>query len=292
LASQQHHEAVLRELFLIRSEAATVDPGLADTSLSTLDLPAAGSALAALSGAINRGVGAAIAAGAPVVGLPPGHPSPLPAVPATVDALVPVLASENATFAALQDALDVGVRLGAADRMLIRPALPETVALRDWACEQVLAQANGVPATRWSGVGHPRFVDSDAGTAPAPAWDNALVRKSLRPVVAADDNNRMVAVSDSAAQMLGWTAAELAGRRVVTIVPERLREAHVAGFTRHLTTGEAHVLGVPVDLPVLRRDGSEITCRFVIERAAASAGRAVYVAWLTPLGPSEPPPDD
>ena len=94
----------------------------------------------------------------------------------------------------------------------------------------------------------------------------------------------LVAVSGPAADLLPWTVEELTGRRVVSVVPERLREAHVAGFARHLTTGEAHVLGIDITLPVLRRDGDELLCSFFIERAPAGPGRAVYVAWLTPLG--------
>lgn len=278
LAAQQHQEAVLRELFLVAADSAEDTVGL--------DLTAAGRAIGALSFAVERGIAEAIAEGAPLVGLPEGHPSPLAAVPRAVSAVVSVPTEHHGDFSALQDALDAGVRLGAADKLLIRPALPETVALRDWACEQVLAQANGVPPTPWGGAEHPRFVDpaSARDTAPAPMWDDSTVRQSARAVLAADDNNRLISVSDAAAEMLGWTVEELTGRRVVTVVPERLREAHVAGFTRHLTTGEAHVLGVEIELPVLRRDGTEIVCRFLIERAAAGAGRAVYVAWLTPIG--------
>jgi small neutral amino acid transporter SnatA (MarC family) len=73
----------------------------------------------------------------------------------------------------------------------------------------------------------------------------------------------------------------LVGRRVVTLIPLRLREAHVAGFTRHLTTGESHVLGVPLILPVLRADGTEIMCHFLIERAPQLSKRSVYVAWIS-----------
>lgn len=277
-AGQQHWEAVLRELYLY-SQSPEAD------ETSPLDLVAAGRALVAISSGVQRAVAAAIAAGEPVSGLPHGHPSPSPTVPERVDAELSVSADQHSGFGLLQDALDVGARLGADSRLLVRPALPEVIALRDWACEQILAQIHGVPPTPWAGTDHARFVDPEVvrHTAPVPAWDESVVTSSLRSVVAADDNNRLVAVSQPAAAMLGWDADELTGRRVVTIVPPRLREAHVAGFMRHLTTGESHVLGVQLQLPVLRADGSEIACRFLIERAAAEAGRAVYVAWIDPV---------
>jgi PAS domain S-box-containing protein len=45
-----------------------------------------------------------------------------------------------------------------------------------------------------------------------------------------------VAVTASLAESLGWAVEDLIGRRVVVLVPPELREAHIAGFTRHLTT--------------------------------------------------------
>jgi PAS domain S-box-containing protein len=274
-AGQQHWEALLREMYLYSQSHPE----------SLVDLTAANRALVSISSAVGRAVAAAVAAGAPLRTLPPGHPSPLPPAPESVDVQLSVTPEEHGGFGALQDALDAGIELGNAGDLLIRPALPEVIALRDWACEQVLAQVHGVPPTPWTGTDHPRFVDPHVvrDTAPLPAWDNEVVAASPRSVVAADDNNRLVAVSRSAAEMLGWDADDLTGRRVVTIVPSALREAHVAGFTRHLTTGETHALGVPLQLPVLRADGTELLCSFLIERAAAEPGRAVYVAWIDPV---------
>ncbi|GAC1609962.1 MAG: hypothetical protein NVS3B26_14130 [Mycobacteriales bacterium] len=273
-AGQQHWEAVLRELYLYAQSGGV-----------TTDLTAAGRALVAMSSAVERAVAGAVAAGIPLPSLPQGHPSPMPSAPESVDVDLTVTADEQPGYGALQDALDAGIELARSGLLLIRPALPEVIALRDWACEQVLAQVHDVPPTPWAGTDHPRFVDPAIvrDTAPVPAWDNDVVTSSLRSVVAADDNNRLVAVSRSAAAMLGWDVEDLTGRRVVTIVPPSLREAHVAGFTRHLTTGETHVLGVQLELPVLRADGTELLCGFLIERAAAEAGRAVYVAWIDPV---------
>jgi PAS domain S-box-containing protein len=101
--------------------------------------------------------------------------------------------------------------------------------------------------------------------------------------VAADDANRIIAISDPLARLLGWEAEQIVGRRVVALIPPELREAHVAAFSRHLTTGEAHVLGVPLELPVLRKDGTQVLCSFLVERAEVGTSRPVYVAWIEPL---------
>jgi PAS domain S-box-containing protein len=228
-------------------------------------------------------VSAALAAGAQPVTLPAGHPSPPPAVPASLDVSVAVPVDQRSAFAALQDVLDAADRLAAEDLLLVRPALPEIVALRDWCCEQVVAQLSGVPGTPWPGTAQERFAGDRRLVRARPVWDDALLLSTSRAVVAADDFNRIIGISEAAADLLGWTADELVGRRVVAIIPPELREAHVAGFTRHLTTGVAHALGVELDLPVLRRDGTTVLCRFLVESAPASAGRAVYLAYLRVL---------
>jgi hypothetical protein len=71
----------------------------------------------------------------------------------------------------------------------------------------------------------------------------------------------------------------------VALIPPHLREAHVAGFTRHLTTGEAHVLGLPLVLPVLRHDGTEVSCTFLIDQLQPVPGRFLYVASIDPVAP-------
>ena len=158
--------------------------------------------------------------------------------------------------------------------------------MRDWACEQVIAQLSGSPPAPWPGAAQMRF-ETEVRSPGVVEWDSSSVADSERGVIAADDANRIIAVSRPLARLLGWQPEDLVGRRVVTVVPPALREAHVAGFSRHLTTGEAHVLGVPLDPPVLRKDGSEVRCRFLIERAPADPGRSVYMAWLDALEPHD-----
>lgn len=277
LAARQHHDAVLREFALHLAEHGP-PPGM------TIDLARADEARVVISAAFDRQLATDVAAGRATRLLPEWHPSPLPDLPPIIDVEPLVMSGQAGAFAALQDALDEAERLAASDALLVRPALPEVTALRDWACEQVIAQLHGSPPAAWVGAADDRFttvVPSERVAASVP-WDDGVVRRSDRGVVAADDANRIVAISQPLAAALGWRSDSLVGRRVVTLIPKHLRETHVAGFTRHLTTGEAHVLGVPLKLPVLRADGSTVTCRFLIERAIV-ADRSVYLAWVDVL---------
>jgi PAS domain S-box-containing protein len=280
LAAREHHQALLRELVLYLAEHADALP-------VTPDLVAADAARNLVWGALVEEMDRARAAGRTRRPLPDGHPSPLPDVPGAVDLQLHVPMELGPAFGAMQDALDTCERLAEADLLLVRPGLPEIIAVRDWACEQVVAQLAGVPAAPWAGSDQSHFTEQvhDRDEPDAPLWDASLVTASDRGVVAADDANRIIAISESLASTVGWDRADIVGRRVVALIPPSMREAHVAGFSRHLTTGEAHLLGVPLTLPVLRKDGSELTCTFLIERAPSSGGRPVYLAWIEPVAP-------
>ena len=274
LSAREHHDAMIRELgyYLASNPGPDLDIAAADKARSTIS--------ATLASVLEQ----ATAAGATRPVLPEGVPGRLPWVPEHLDLSLTVPADGSWMFAAMQDVLDFAEILAVDGQMLLRPGLPEIVAVRDWACEQVIAQLAGIPPTPWPGTAQQRFeTEVRASTATGGQWDPAAVTGAAGPAVAADDANRIVAVSQPLAELLGWQRDDLVGRRVVTIVPPRLREAHVAGFSRHLSTGEAHLLGIPLDLPVLTADGAEIVCRVVIELASADAGRAVYVARMEPI---------
>jgi PAS domain S-box-containing protein len=108
--------------------------------------------------------------------------------------------------------------------------------------------------------------------------ERLAVAASANAVIAADDTNHIIAVSRPAAALLGWSVAELIGQRIVAIMPEQMRDAHIAGFTQYLLTKRATILGTPIEVPALRRDGSQVTVTLVIRIHAVSGGRTVFVA--------------
>lgn len=284
LAALEHHDALVRELALHAIEhpelalpherlaqADNARASILEQVLAELDRvtgPAPGSSSAAGSGQLRR----------------------LPAQPLPLDVEITVSTEGAAAFGVLQDVLDGAERLAAAGRLLARPGLPEIVALRDWACEQVIAQHQGVPPSPWPGTEHERFTTEvlDRSGPAGGDWDASTVVEATYGAVAADDANRILAVSRPLAEWLGWRVEDLVGRRIVALVPPELREAHVAGFTRHLATGETHVVGVPLRLPVLRRDGTRIHCHVLIEQATA-AGRGIYLARIDPADQAAAP---
>ncbi|HEY3546173.1 MAG TPA: PAS domain S-box protein, partial [Propionicimonas sp.] len=275
LAARQHHDAMLRELalYVARRPVPGVDTAGADTARACLS-----------AGVASLGDAQHLAQD--TVG-PQGSGLPGRWLPEPVDVELTVPPDVGSAFRAMQDTLDAGEHLARTGQLLVRPGLPEIVAVRRWMCTQVVSQLDGAAPEPWPGPEEGTATADPAAAEPlawsVPERDVTLVRESPRPAVAADDNNRIVAVSPSLAELTGWSVEDLVGRRIVDLIPPRFREAHVAGFTRHLSTGEAHVLGVPLTLPVLRADGSEVMCSMLIELSHADTGRPLYVAWLQPV---------
>jgi PAS domain S-box-containing protein len=204
-------------------------------------------------------------------------------VPQALDLVVPVASEQARSFAELQDVLDQGERLAATGQLLVRSGLPEIIAVRDRAAEQVIAQIAGAPPAAWPGTDDERFTADVDRRAALIGWDRAKVTDADVGLIAVTEDNRICAISAPLTAVVGWSADELVGRRVVAIAPPRFREAHVAGFSRHLSTGDARALGVRLRLPVLTRAGEEVECEFLIESEPAPDGHVICLAHVTPV---------
>jgi PAS domain S-box-containing protein len=227
----------------------------------------------------------------PEHGAPPWHASSFD--------LSPILAPLEAAFhsAAVLDldvslpsgapaaALDRLARIEEADRMasegllLSTPALPEIQACRRWLYREIAVQAESGEPSPWR---LPAPADPVVRPAVPSARQRAELDASLVAVIVADDGNRIVYVNDAITAVIGWQPAELVGRRLTTIVPPELREAHLVGFTRYALTGEARLLGRPVDVPALTRDDGIVDVRLTIEVMASPAGRQLFRASMEP----------
>jgi PAS domain S-box-containing protein len=249
-AWQQHADALLREATLV---------ALDENGVASGDYPLAAQALGALA-----------AAGQEIFVLRENGV-------ATADVPMAIAADAIPWFPILRDLLARATALSRSGRLLTPPSLPEIIALRNWICEEVARQAAGLRSRPFE----PLAVE-ETGPAAASAEALTAVRDSAHALVAADASNRIVAVSEAAKQLLGWENGGLEGRRLVTIIPERLRDRHVAGFTRYLLDGTSTLMGHAVAVPALRRDGTEVEVDLLIERRPDPATRALFVATLTP----------
>lgn len=189
---------------------------------------------------------------------------------------------EGAGTAALERLalVDEAHRMASDGELLTAPAVPEIGSCRRWLMSQISLQAEGGPAVDWA-MPEPSEVVAD----PVPLPDGELRRLDAQAVgtVVADDVNRILYANGVASELLGWGDGELAGRRLVCIVPPELRASHLAGFTRYLVTGESRLLGRPTRLPAMRRDGSTVEIDITITMVELE-GRQLFRATLAAAG--------
>ena len=92
-------------------------------------------------------------------------------------------------------------------------------------------------------------------------------------------------MSRPALDLLGYDdAAAIVGRRLVAIIPERFRQAHVAGLTMYLLVGRQPLLGRPVEVPALRRDGTEVLLEMVVNAEKDGEGHQLFLAEVRRIG--------
>jgi sigma-B regulation protein RsbU (phosphoserine phosphatase) len=76
-------------------------------------------------------------------------------------------------------------------------------------------------------------------------------------VISSDATSTVVGWNRSASEMFGWSDEEIRGRPLETIIPERFREAHVAGLGRFTKTGDRRLIGRTIEISGLHREGHE-----------------------------------
>jgi two-component system NtrC family sensor kinase len=78
-------------------------------------------------------------------------------------------------------------------------------------------------------------------------------------IVMIDRRGRVTLWSPAAERIIGYSAAEVTGRNLhELLVPPRLRDQHAAGFARWQADGTGAAVGKTLELPCLRKDGTEI----------------------------------
>jgi len=76
-------------------------------------------------------------------------------------------------------------------------------------------------------------------------------------IVLADDDGKIVSWNTAAERLFGYTAGEILGQPLATIMPTRFREDHQRGLEHAKATGLSPLTGRTIELHGLRKDGSE-----------------------------------
>lgn len=84
-----------------------------------------------------------------------------------------------------------------------------------------------------------------------------LVQSANEGIVLADSDGKIISWNRGAQGIFGYSEEEALGKPLQILMPERLREAHQRGIMRMQSTGFSNSVGRRLEMPGLRRDGSE-----------------------------------
>jgi PAS domain S-box-containing protein len=88
---------------------------------------------------------------------------------------------------------------------------------------------------------------------------HAVIERLADPLILADEAGTVALANQAAAKLFGTTVADLVGSPLTSLMPERFRDAHLAGFSRLLATGNGPLIDGPeLRVVALRRDGAEV----------------------------------
>jgi PAS domain S-box-containing protein len=101
----------------------------------------------------------------------------------------------------------------------------------------------------------------------------SLVESASDAIVLADERGAVVSWNRSAANMFGYSAAEIVGQPLSRLMPERYRQAHEQGLTRMAATGQSRIIGTVVELHGLTKEGDEFPIELSLGTWTTATGR-------------------
>ena len=106
-----------------------------------------------------------------------------------------------------------------------------------------------------------------------------LTDSSPDAIIAIDEASTILSVNGAAERLFGHAAAELVGRPLAVVMPERYHTAHAAGIGRYLATGTRHIAWQGVRVPVLTKDRREIPVEISFGEVVVD-GRRIFSGFL------------
>lgn len=85
----------------------------------------------------------------------------------------------------------------------------------------------------------------------------SVMESAIDAIISGDAEGRIRSWNSAATALFGFPEAEVIGKPIDIIIPERYRDSHREGIHRVSTGGPSHVIGKTVELSALRKDGSE-----------------------------------
>ncbi|MBI3995173.1 MAG: diguanylate cyclase, partial [Nitrospirae bacterium] len=106
----------------------------------------------------------------------------------------------------------------------------------------------------------------------------AVAETANDAIVSADGHGNIMYFNKGAERIFGCPEAEVVGKPLTLLMPERFHDAHRQGINRFLSTGKAHVIGKTVELAGKRKDGTEFPMELSL--ATWKTGEEIFFAGI------------
>ncbi len=106
-----------------------------------------------------------------------------------------------------------------------------------------------------------------------------LVSETAQDAIFTIDQRSIITFCNASVERLfGYLPAELLGKPLSIIIPERLRAAHERGIQRYLSTRTRNIPWTGVELPALHKDGHEFPCELAFGEYT-SGGQTIFTGF-------------
>ncbi len=107
-----------------------------------------------------------------------------------------------------------------------------------------------------------------------------MLETALDAIVSIDADSRVIEFNPAAERIFGFSRSEMIGQAMTNrLIPAVHRAGHLRGMAHFLATGEGPVLGRRLELPAVRKDGTEFPAELSIT-ASTVDDRPVFTAYL------------
>ena len=108
-----------------------------------------------------------------------------------------------------------------------------------------------------------------------PPGFEAIVEQSPVAIILADREGVIRVWNRACEALFGHSAAEVVGKSLDVIIPERLREAHWGGFDKALASGETKYAGRVMTTRAAHKDGRKLYVEFSFGMLEDADGRVI-----------------
>lgn len=108
---------------------------------------------------------------------------------------------------------------------------------------------------------------------------HAVLRTASDGIVMINEGGEIESFNPAAERIFGWKEAELLGKPLTLLMPEKERAAHPGYIGRYLQGHEAHVIGKLREMQAMRRDGSVFPIELSVSDSLV-AGRRLFTGFV------------